>query len=143
MGNKVIEEYETGEPKIIKTGENSPHYAKKLEKDGTWIKFISKPGNKNNRTTSSKHTIQKIMKKREWKEKPFCFFCGRHKDELGYNETLTIDHIKELSNGGEDRVKNLQILCTKCHKQKNHTRTYITWHLIREKPYKAGGEQGE
>ena len=57
-----------------------------------------------------------------------CFFCRRKKQELGVNETFTVDHIHELDKGGEDKVENTQVLCTACHKLKNHQRLYHNRH---------------
>jgi len=59
----------------------------------------------------------------------FCFFCGRVKEQLGWNETLTVDHIKKLEEGGEDNFDNMQILCTACHKLKHWTELYTRKHL--------------
>ena len=62
-------------------------------------------------------------------ENPICFFCLRKKEQLGVNETLTVDHIQELDIGGKDEVYNMQILCSACHKLKNWARLYVNWHL--------------
>lgn len=65
---------------------------------------------------------------------PICFFCLRNKNQLGKSETLTVDHIRELSTtqDGEnlDVVQNMQILCSACHKLKNWARLYMNWHLV-------------
>lgn len=63
--------------------------------------------------------------------KEMCFLCLRKRDQLGYRETLTIDHIDELSRGGEDIIENMQILCTACHQLKNWVRLYGHWHFIK------------
>lgn len=60
---------------------------------------------------------------------PFCFFCLRKKDQLGINETLEVDHIIELSKGGDNKIENCQVLCSACHKLKNWARLYMNWHL--------------
>lgn len=57
-----------------------------------------------------------------------CFFCLRSKEFLGWNETLTVDHIEELDKGGKDIIENQQILCSSCHKLKNWCRLYMNWH---------------
>lgn len=60
---------------------------------------------------------------------PICFLCLRNKNQLGVNETLTVDHIIELDKNGKDEVFNMQILCSACHKLKNWARLYMHWHL--------------
>lgn len=35
-----------------------------------------------------------------------------------------VDHIKALINGGEDSMSNLQLLCSKCHKEKTKEDLY-------------------
>ncbi len=62
-------------------------------------------------------------------EEEQCFFCQRKKEQLGWNETLTVDHIKELDKGGKDKIENMQVLCTACHKLKNWARLYMNWHF--------------
>lgn len=70
-----------------------------------------------------------------------CFFCQRTREQLGWAETLTIDHIEELDKGGEDKVWNNQILCSACHKLKNWARLYLNWHL--NKGDKKDGDTNE
>lgn len=65
-------------------------------------------------------------------ENIFCFFCLRTKNQLGKCETLTVDHIQELNEGGKDVVENMQVLCSACHKLKNWCRLYMNWHLKKE-----------
>lgn len=40
-----------------------------------------------------------------------CAHCGRR-------DNLTIDHIKALSLGGTNNIRNLQLLCSECNNQK-------------------------
>ena len=87
-----------------------------------------KDDNENRRTQTSKYNLHDIRKFYK-KEKDFCWFCLRTKEQLGWNETLTIDHILELSKGGLDILENLQVLCSACHKLKNWARLYINWHF--------------
>lgn len=65
---------------------------------------------------------------------PICFFCLRNQNQLGKVETLTVDHIRELSTTQEgedlDVVQNMQILRTACHKLKNWARLYMNWHIV-------------
>ena len=35
-------------------------------------------------------------------------------------EKLEVDHIKELIDGGDNSIKNLQTLCKKCHREKTN-----------------------
>lgn len=119
-GNKII----------IEETPNSVHHAKEVCVGcGKWFKFIKKETNEKKRTKTSNHNISQIMSHHEKTgKKPLCFICLRTKEQLGNYETLEIDHIEELSKGGEDSIGNLQILCTACHKLKNWARLYMNWH---------------
>lgn len=107
---------------------NSVHYGRlDCPNCDRWIKWVSNP-DKDERKKSSSYGLKEIADFYGFDEVR-CFFCRRKEEELGKNETLTLDHIKELQNGGEDRAKNLQILCTACHKLKNWNRLYHNWHF--------------
>ena len=41
-----------------------------------------------------------------------CKICGSSKK-------LQLDHILPISNGGENKIENLQILCSKCNRKKS------------------------
>lgn len=98
-------------------------------KCGKYQKMVPKEGNEGRDSGSADHSIQDIAEYHDFTEKR-CFFCRRSEDQLHGPETLEADHIKELENeGGEDRIGNLQILCTACHKLKNHQRLYHNWHI--------------
>lgn len=92
-----------------------------------WIKWVKSPEKERIRTKTSKRTIEEIIEFHNYKI-PFCFFCLRKQEQLGKKETLTIDHIDELSKSKNDEIENLQILCSACHKLKNWARLYINWH---------------
>ena len=47
-----------------------------------------------------------------------CQYCGRHKRELGYRESLTRDHITPISRGGENGWTNVVTACSKCNLRK-------------------------
>jgi len=103
------------------------HYAQeKCEQCGKHLKWISNP--ESNNTQSTKYTIEQVLQVKRQKRRA-CFFCRRTEDQLGNNQTLELDHITEKQNGGEDRAENLQILCTACHKLKNHQRLYHNFHI--------------
>lgn len=112
---------------IVKTPQCT-HYAKKVDDDGNFMKWIPKP-DKEGRSNTSTYSIKDICEERGF-DFPFCFFCGRTKEQLGKHESLTRDHIKELCDGGDDTLDNLQILCTACHKLKNWNNTYVRRHLV-------------
>jgi len=113
---------------------DTPHYAEAIcrycNKHCYWI---SNPNTKNkkNRARTGKNIIKEIYKFHEL-TKEICFFCLRDKKDLGENETLTHDHIQELNKGGEDKIQNMQVLCSACHKLKNWCRLYLNWHLNKE-----------
>ena len=107
---------------------NSVHYGKLVCKEHGWVKWVKNPNKENRRTKTSKYTLKDVAEYHGM-DKPICFFCLRSKEQLGVNETLTIDHIVELQEGGKDDISNLQILCSACHKLKNWARLYVNWHL--------------
>ena len=118
---------------IFEKTPNSIHYGKIVCPNcNRWIRWVQNPNKVNQRTKTSKHSIQQIMKYHNFEINPFCFLCLREMEQLGWNETLTIDHIQELDKGGEDKLPNLQILCSACHKLKNWCRLYINWHFKKE-----------
>ena len=104
----------------------SIHFAfnkcKNCEKFVEWIKNPESP--RSNSLRISKKSIKQVSEFHGFKEE-FCFFCQRIRNELGWKETLTIDHIKELDKGGEDKIENMQVLCSACHKLKNWARLYM------------------
>lgn len=114
---------------FVSTQETSIHYGKLVcSKCNKWFKFVTKPNPDGERKGTSRYELEQVMKFYKLEE-PFCFFCLRKKEQLGFNETLTRDHIKELDKDGEDILENLQLLCSACHKLKNWMRLYLNWHL--------------
>jgi len=50
----------------------------------------------------------------------FCALCNLTEYELAMvGQHLTVDHIKEIQHGGEDRAENTVLLCNSCHYLKN------------------------
>lgn len=47
-----------------------------------------------------------------------CQYCGRHRRDLGYRESLTRDHITPLSRGGNNGWSNVVTACSKCNLRK-------------------------
>lgn len=47
-----------------------------------------------------------------------CQYCGRHRRELGYRESLTRDHVIPLSRGGDNRWTNVVTACSRCNLRK-------------------------
>lgn len=114
---------------IIGKSNDSIHYAKRVTPTGKFVDWITAPKNKDERINIKVGNVSKHYKLKE----PYCFFCNRKRQELGIRETLTVDHILELNEGGEDKIENTQILCSACHKLKLWYKTYILYHLIRKK----------
>lgn len=107
----------------------------------TFSNWISNPSSpRKDSLRINQKTIAKIMVFHGITNEEFCFMCLRERKQLGEKETLTIDHIKELSKGGIDQITNMQVLCSACHKIKNWLRLYLNWHLNGEEI--DGGEQG-
>ena len=111
--------------------EGQKHYAKLLSSDGNFIEWVQKLGGRKRRE-SSKFSLVDIMKYHELSGEPFCFICGRSQSELGVGEGLEIDHIVPVREGGQDKIGNLQILCSACHKHRHWAELYITKHLVRK-----------
>lgn len=56
------------------------------------------------------------------RDRYMCQYCGRGKDELGYRESLTRDHILPISRGGINEWSNVVTACSKCnHRKGNRT----------------------
>jgi 5-methylcytosine-specific restriction endonuclease McrA len=49
-----------------------------------------------------------------------CQYCGRHRSELGYRESLTRDHVVPLSRGGGNGWKNVVTACSRCNLRKGN-----------------------
>ena len=45
-------------------------------------------------------------------------YCGRHRRELGYRESLTRDHVTPISRGGDNGWSNVVTACSKCNLKK-------------------------
>lgn len=123
---EIIDKKGCGKELKIKKTPDLTHHAKAICPHCGFRGWKPKPGNEGKRK-SSKFSPEKVFSFHNQKEKR-CFFCRRKKEELGRNETFTVDHIHELDKGGEDEIENMQILCTACHKLKNHQRLYHNWH---------------
>ena len=105
------------------------HYGElRCDKCHKWVKWVSNPEKVKHRTQTSKRVLKDVKEFHKMEEE-FCFFCLRKREDLGQKETLTLDHIHELQNGGKDIIENMQILCTACHKLKNWTKLYMHWHF--------------
>lgn len=49
-----------------------------------------------------------------------CQYCGRHRRELGYRESLTRDHVVPISRGGDNGWANVVTACSRCNLQKGN-----------------------
>jgi len=65
-----------------------------------------------------------------------CQICLRHKNHLGAGR-LEVHHVIPIEEDGQDTPDNIHILCTSCHREVHHRRTYLNDHLMAY--YKAGG----
>ena len=100
---------------------DTPHYGEyKCNECNRWVAWCKKPDQKR-----SIAVIKNTKKRAGYR----CWFCGRHKSELGTNETVTTDHKIELNEGGKDDLDNTECLCFACHKLKLWVRTYVNNHL--------------
>ena len=100
------------------------HYAKAVC-DGVFFCWVKSPQNHEGRHN---HEPEQVMRYHGFHGEPFCFICGRSQDKLGIKETITVDHIIEIRDGGADEINNTQLLCTACHKLKNWVILYCVKH---------------
>lgn len=49
-----------------------------------------------------------------------CQYCGRHRRELGYRESLTRDHVVPMSRGGDNHWTNVVTACSRCNLRKGN-----------------------
>lgn len=49
-----------------------------------------------------------------------CQYCGRHRRQLGYRESLTRDHVVPMSRGGDNGWLNVVTACSKCNLRKGN-----------------------
>jgi 5-methylcytosine-specific restriction endonuclease McrA len=49
-----------------------------------------------------------------------CQYCGRHRRDLGYRESLTRDHVVPISRGGDNRWMNVVTACSRCNLRKGN-----------------------
>jgi len=118
----------SGQLIFIETPNHIHHGKLECNLCGKWFKWVTQPNPEGIRKRVSKYSIEQVCKYYKM-EKPICFFCLKNNNQLGFNETMTRDHIIEIDKGGEDELHNLQILCSACHKLKNWARLYTNWHL--------------
>jgi 5-methylcytosine-specific restriction endonuclease McrA len=123
---------------LIKTlTPHTPHYAR-LDCPKCGFKgWARNPNSEKIGTTQTmrigKRTVRQVCDFHKMKEE-HCFFCQRVREQLGFSETLTVDHIEELSESNIDKdiIENMQVLCSSCHKLKNWCRLYMNWHFKKE-----------
>jgi hypothetical protein len=96
--------------------QNGPHLQSICTRCNSHIDFI-KQNNSNNRESKHKNLVKE-------KGIDYCEWCLRKREEIPLPGTLEAHHIVEYSNGGTDQLNNILILCTACHKQCHHDRTY-------------------
>jgi len=60
-----------------------------------------------------------------------CQCCLRSLEKLGDNESLEIHHVVPVKDGGSDKLDNIWILCTTCHKEVHHRRVYFNGHMTK------------
>ena len=94
---------------------SSVHYGKEVCSGcGKFVRWIGKPKNENKRKDKNANWRDK------WKEKGFiCGVCGATEKDYNKNSQWELDHIIQLSDGGEDKFENTMMLCKYCHCIKN------------------------
>lgn len=81
-----------------------------------------------------KAKFPKIKRYRKSKEQLIIEHLGCKCDKCGSTDDLELDHIVPLSQGGDDTIENLQVLCSACHAMKSYQEgSFPTSHVIRPK----------
>lgn len=94
-----------GKPNTIRT--NAEGFKLKLARGGVKWAYKSIKARKNNIGSSKRYEVLK-------RDNFACVLCGATaKDDL-----LEVDHIKAITNGGNDDVDNLRTLCNQCNQGK-------------------------
>jgi hypothetical protein len=113
---------------------DTPHHASIHCADcGKFLGWQPAPNPEGIRKQSSKYNVEDVMRHKNYLVKPFCFFCGRTKERLGFSETLTVDHIIPVREEGLDVLTNLNVLCTACHKLRHWAELYLNKHFVEVK----------
>lgn len=99
----------------VLTESGAIHYAKKVCVVCNDFKgWASKPTNKDKRKDRNNRW------RSIWKERGYiCAFCGGNEEDFPNSGQWQLDHIVQLSDGGEDVFENTMMLCTFCHTAKN------------------------
>lgn len=102
--------------------DSGPHFAKyECVACGRFHSWSAKPDElKTHKTRSAKHSdlVRKFGS-------GFCEMCLRSESELRKQDTLVGHHVKEHHDGGDASRVNIWIVCTACHSQIHHVRTYF------------------
>jgi len=70
-----------------------------------------------------------------------CQYCGRHRKDLGYRESLTRDHVIPISRGGDNGWLNVVTACSRCNLRKaNRLLSECGYRLIAEPSVPGGVE---
>lgn len=106
-----------GGPTKLVLRPETPHYGEIRCQDrqcGRHNKWVPKPENKDKRR--DKNTTWRST----WESKGFkCGLCGATAEEYPNSGQWELDHIIQLSDGGEDVFENTMMLCVFCHTIKN------------------------
>jgi len=68
-----------------------------------------------------------------------CQYCGRHRRELGYRESLTRDHILPISRGGDNTWLNVVTACSRCNLRKGNQTPDEAHMRLRSEPAEPTG----
>ncbi|MDE3269651.1 MAG: HNH endonuclease signature motif containing protein [Pseudomonadota bacterium] len=66
-------------------------------------------------TNKQKSDAREHLKKKQGRR---CADCGVRKRSTKNRRAFDLDHKQPLAAGGKDNIKNMQLLCLDCHKQK-------------------------
>ena len=70
-----------------------------------------------------------------------CQYCGRHRKDLGYRESLTRDHVIPISRGGDNGWLNVVTACSRCNLRKaNRLPSECGYRLLRQPSVPGGVE---
>lgn len=98
------------------------HYAKlECNQCDRFLRWLPKP--KEGRAPDPRSEVPRDLAKSL--SHGFCEMCKRPETELPVPQVLEGHHVVEVQDGGTSDPENIWVICTPCHRQIHHLRTYL------------------
>ena len=113
---KLIDDYQSTEKRILEEKEVSKYSDEELARR-TVVKNVGKKTYKSDSTVYYRDPYLKEMVKRIAKGR--CQLCGNEAPFVDKNNEPYLEehHVKQLSDGGEDKMENVVAICPNCHRK--------------------------